>query len=54
MKLLIKQGANWKEKDNEEETALHLCTRHKSMQCISLLLKQLGAGEIDNQDKSKV
>ena len=54
MKALIAKGANWKEKDIEGQTALHLCTRHKSVKCLLLLLKQVGPGEVDDQDKNKV
>lgn len=54
MKLLISKGANWKEKDNEGETALHLSTRHKSVKCLSLLIRRLAPGEIDDQDNCKV
>ena len=54
MKLLLTKGANWNEKDNEGQTAMHLSTRHKSSKCLALLMKQLGMAEIDDQDKSKV
>ncbi|KAH3749153.1 hypothetical protein DPMN_183644 [Dreissena polymorpha] len=41
-------------KDNEGQTAVHLCTRHKSPKCMTLLLRQLSPGEIDDQDRNKV
>ncbi|XP_052235059.1 inversin-like isoform X4 [Dreissena polymorpha] len=40
-------------KDNEGQTAVHLCTRHKSPKCMTLLLRQLSPGEIDDQDRNK-
>ena len=54
MKLLMSKGADCREKDNENQTAMHLCTRHKSLKCLTLLLKQLTPGEVDDQDKYKV
>lgn len=54
LKLLLSKGANCHEKDNEGQTALHLCTRHKSPKCMTLLLRQLLPGEIDDQDRNKV
>ena len=54
LRLLISKGASCYEKDNEGQTALHLCTRHKSAKCMTLLLRQLSPGEIDDQDKNKV
>ena len=41
LRLLISKGASCYEKDNEGQTALHLCTRHKSAKCMTLLLWQL-------------
>ncbi|KAH3749196.1 hypothetical protein DPMN_183687 [Dreissena polymorpha] len=41
-------------RDNEGQTAVHLCTRHKSPKCMTLLLRQLSPGEIDDQDRNKV
>ena len=52
--MLISKGASWKEKDNEGQSVLHLSTRHKSSKCLSLLLKLLEVGEVDDQDKNKV
>ena len=54
LKLLLSKGANCREKDNEGQTALHLCTRHKSPKCLAMLLRQLSPGEIDDQDRNKV
>ena len=54
MKLLLSRSADCREKDNEGQTALHLCTRHKMPKCMALLLRQLTPGEIDDQDKNKV
>ena len=54
MKLLLTRGADCREKDNEGQTALHLCTRHKLPKVMALLLRQLTPGEIDDQDKNKV
>ncbi|CAG2222611.1 INVS [Mytilus edulis] len=53
LKLLLSKGADIKQKDNEGQTVLHLCTRHKSTKCMNLLLRQLSPGEIDDQDKKK-
>ncbi|KAK7501506.1 hypothetical protein BaRGS_00007310 [Batillaria attramentaria] len=53
MKLLLSRGADCREKDNEGQTALHLCTRHKLPKCMSMLLRQLLPGEIDDQDNNK-
>jgi len=54
LKLLLGKGANWKEKDKEGETALHLSTRHKSSKCLSLVKQHLAPGEVDDQDNNKV
>lgn len=54
MKLLLSRGADYREKDNEGQTALHLITRHKLPKCMGILLRQLLPGEIDDQDNSKV
>lgn len=54
LKLLLSKGASIRDKDNEGQTAVHLCTRHKSPKCMALLLRQLSPGEIDDQDKNKV
>lgn len=54
LKLLLSKGANWKEKDKEGETALHLSTRHRSSKCLSLLKSHLAPGEVDDQDNNKV
>lgn len=54
LKLLLTRGANWKEKDKEGETALHLSTRHRSSKCLSLLKSHLAPGEVDDQDNNKV
>ena len=54
MKLLLSRGADCREKDNEGQTPLHLCTRHKLPKCMAMLLRQLLPGEIDNQDNNKV
>jgi inversin len=54
LRLLLSKGALWKEKDNEGQTPLHLSTRHKSPKCLALLMKHVGIGEIDDQDKNKV
>ena len=50
----MSRGANWKEKDKEGETALHLSTRHRSSKCLSLLKSHLAPGEVDDQDNNKV
>ena len=52
--MLLSKGVNWKTKDNEGQTAMHLATRHKSPKCLALLMKQLEPGEVDDQDKNKV
>lgn len=52
--MLLSKGANWKEKDSEGQTAMHLSTRHKSAKCLALLMKQLEPGEVDCQDKNNV
>lgn len=54
LKLLLSKGADCREKDSEGQTAVHLCTRHKSPKCMALLLKQISLGEIDDLDKNKV
>ncbi|KAH3749162.1 hypothetical protein DPMN_183653 [Dreissena polymorpha] len=54
IKLLLSKGADCHMKDNEGQTAVHLCTRHKSPKCMTLLLRQLSPGEIDDQDRNKV
>lgn len=54
LKLLMAKGASIRDKDNEGQTAVHLCTRHKSPKCMALLLRQLSPGEIDDQDRNKV
>lgn len=54
LKLLLSKGANWREKDKEGETALHLSTRHRSSKCLSLLKQHLAPGEVDDQDNNKV
>ncbi|XP_064646687.1 inversin-like [Lineus longissimus] len=53
LRVLLSKGALWKEKDNEGQTPLHLSTRHKSPKCLALLMKHVGIGEIDDQDKNK-
>lgn len=35
-------------------TPLHLATRHPSPKALALLLKHIGPGEVDTQDKNKV
>lgn len=52
--MLVSKGADCREKDNEGQTALHLCTRHKLPKCMALLLRQLTPGEMDDQDDNKV
>lgn len=54
VKLLLARGASWEEKDNNGQTALHLCTAHKSSKCMLVLLKYMQPGAIDDQDLSKV
>ncbi|XP_052235623.1 inversin-like isoform X2 [Dreissena polymorpha] len=53
IKLLLSKGADCHMKDNEGQTAVHLCTRHKLPKCMTLLLRQLSPGEIDDQDRNK-
>ena len=50
----MSKGATSKLKDNEGQTAMHLSTRHKSIKCLALLMKQLKPGEVDDQDNNKV
>lgn len=54
LKLLLSRRANWLQKDLEEITPLHLATRHPSPKALALLLKHIGPGEVDTQDKNKV
>ena len=54
LRLLMSKGATSKFKDNEGQTAMHLSTRHKSVKCLTLLMKQLQLGEVDDQDNNKV
>ena len=54
LKLLVSKNANTKEKDNEGQSAMHLCTRHKSLKCLTLLMSKLELGEVDDQDNNKV
>ncbi len=54
LKLLLSRRANWLQKDLEEMTPLHLATRHPSPKALALLLKHIGPGEVDTQDKNKV
>uniref|UniRef100_A0A674EET4 Inversin n=1 Tax=Salmo trutta TaxID=8032 RepID=A0A674EET4_SALTR len=53
MKLLLSRRADWLQKDLEEVTPLHLATRHPSPKPLALLLKHIGPGEVDTQDKNK-
>ncbi|KAM8825900.1 inversin isoform 2-T2 [Synchiropus picturatus] len=53
LKLLLSRRANWLQKDIEEITPLHLATRHTSSKALALLLKYIGPGEVDTQDKNK-
>ncbi|XP_072316772.1 inversin [Eucyclogobius newberryi] len=53
LKLLLSRRANWLQKDLEEMTPLHLATRHPSPKALALLLKYIGPGEVDTQDKNK-
>ncbi|XP_077432596.1 inversin isoform X3 [Vanacampus margaritifer] len=53
LKLLLSRHANWLQKDLEEMTPLHLATRHPSPKALALLLKHIGPGEVDTQDKNK-
>ncbi|KAJ3597825.1 hypothetical protein NHX12_001342 [Muraenolepis orangiensis] len=45
--------ADWLQKDLEGMTPLHLATRHPSPKPLALLLKHIGPGEVDTQDKNK-
>lgn len=54
MKLLLSRHADWRLKDLEEMTPLHLATRHSSSKPLSLLLKHMAPGEVDTQDRNKV
>ncbi|KAM6909667.1 inversin [Xenentodon cancila] len=53
LKLLLSRGANWLQKDLEGMTPLHLATRHPTPKALALLLKYIGPGEVDTQDKNK-
>uniref|UniRef100_A0A8D3BAC2 Inversin n=1 Tax=Scophthalmus maximus TaxID=52904 RepID=A0A8D3BAC2_SCOMX len=53
LKLLLSRRANWLQKDLEEMTPLHLATRHPAPKALALLLKHIGPGEVDTQDKNK-
>ncbi|KAK2844540.1 hypothetical protein Q5P01_011199 [Channa striata] len=53
LKLLLSKRANWLQKDLEGMTPLHLATRHPSPKALALLLKHIGPGEVDTQDKNK-
>ncbi|KAM9723803.1 inversin isoform 1-T3 [Menidia menidia] len=53
LKLLLSRRANWLQKDLEGMTPLHLATRHPSPKALALLLKHIGPGEVDTQDKNK-
>ncbi|XP_041648854.1 inversin isoform X2 [Cheilinus undulatus] len=53
LKLLLSRRANWLQKDLEEMTPLHLATRHPSPKALALLVKHIGPGEVDTQDKNK-
>ncbi|XP_054477413.1 inversin isoform X2 [Anoplopoma fimbria] len=53
LKLLLSRRANWLQKDLEEMTPLHLATRNPSPKALALLLKHIGPGEVDTQDKNK-
>ncbi|KAM4601065.1 inversin isoform 2-T3 [Polymixia lowei] len=53
LKLLLSRRADWLQKDLEEMTPLHLATRHPSPKPLALLLKHIGPGEVDTQDKNK-
>uniref|UniRef100_A0A8K9XA88 Inversin n=1 Tax=Oncorhynchus mykiss TaxID=8022 RepID=A0A8K9XA88_ONCMY len=53
LKLLLSRRADWLQKDLEEVTPLHLATRHSSPKPLALLLKHIGPGEVDTQDKNK-
>ncbi|CAL8247184.1 unnamed protein product [Lota lota] len=53
LKLLLSRRADWLQKDLEGMTPLHLATRHPSIKPLALLLKHIGPGEVDTQDKNK-
>uniref|UniRef100_A0A3P8XWR0 Inversin n=1 Tax=Esox lucius TaxID=8010 RepID=A0A3P8XWR0_ESOLU len=53
LKLLLCNRADWLQKDLEDMTPLHLATRHPSPKPLALLLKHIGPGEVDTQDKNK-
>lgn len=53
LKMLLSRRADWLQKDLEEMTPLHLATRHPSPKPLALLLKHIGPGEVDTQDKNK-
>ncbi|KAG7282201.1 hypothetical protein CRUP_034948 [Coryphaenoides rupestris] len=53
LKLLLSRRADWLQKDLEGMTPLHLATRHPSPKPLALLLKHIGPGEVDTQDKNK-
>ncbi|XP_038146987.1 inversin [Cyprinodon tularosa] len=53
LKLLLSRRANCLQKDLEGMTPLHLATRHPSPKALALLLKHIGPGEVDIQDKNK-
>ncbi|XP_059922006.1 inversin isoform X1 [Gadus macrocephalus] len=53
LKLLLSRRADWLQKDLEGMTPLHLATRHPSLKPLALLLKHIGPGEVDTQDKNK-
>ncbi|KAM9805995.1 inversin isoform X2 [Syngnathus typhle] len=53
LKLLLSRHANWLQKDLEGMTPLHLATRHPSPKALAWLLKHIGPGEVDTQDKYK-
>ncbi|XP_007556277.1 inversin isoform X1 [Poecilia formosa] len=53
LKLLLSRRANCLQKDLEGMTPLHLATRHPSPKALALLLKHIGPGEVDTQDKNK-
>nr|XP_055066106.1 inversin isoform X1 [Misgurnus anguillicaudatus] len=53
MKLLLSRHGDWRLKDLEEMTPLHLATRHSSSKPLSLLLKHMAPGEVDTQDRNK-
>lgn len=53
LKLLLSRRASCLQKDLEGMTPLHLATRHPSPKALALLLKHIGPGEVDTQDKNK-